>query len=340
MESAQIEVIAPNLKRRLSGVTATVLRLVPIQARDIGIAVTGPGLPADLPRLSLWRLPFLPRDRWRVWHARRNNELLVGLILRDLLRRKLRIIFTSSSPRMRGRWTRYLLARCDHIVATSTANAAVMRGRCTVIAHGVDTEAFRPAPEDFFGLNGQHVIGCFGRIRPKKGTDDIVSALCDLLPDHPEWSAVIMGRVLPSEASFARTLRVQIATAGLQDRVVFRDEVPVKEMPRAYNALSLYIAPSHLEGFGLTVFEAMACGVPVLASRGVGAFDVALEGGEAGALFKPADAAALAEALAPLLANLPRLAEMGRAARARAEQHFSIVNEAAALTALYRDVLA
>ena len=68
-----IDVIAPNLKRRLSGVTATVVRLVPMQARRIGIVTTGPGLPADMPHVALHRLPFLPRRR-RVWHARRNVE--------------------------------------------------------------------------------------------------------------------------------------------------------------------------------------------------------------------------------------------------------------------------
>ena len=81
-----IEVIAPNLKRRLSGVTATVVRLIPIQARQIGIVTTGPGLPPSLPHISLSSLPFLPRDRWRVWHARRNTEMALGLILRGLFR--------------------------------------------------------------------------------------------------------------------------------------------------------------------------------------------------------------------------------------------------------------
>ena len=54
-----IEVIAPNLKRRLSGVTATIARLVPVQARMIGIVTTGPGLSAALPHVPVWRLPLL-----------------------------------------------------------------------------------------------------------------------------------------------------------------------------------------------------------------------------------------------------------------------------------------
>ena len=79
---AEIEVVAPNLKRRLSGVTATVVRLIPVQARMIGIVTTGPGLPDNLPHVPLARAATLPRDRWRVWHARRNTEMALGLILR------------------------------------------------------------------------------------------------------------------------------------------------------------------------------------------------------------------------------------------------------------------
>ncbi|MFN3526833.1 MAG: glycosyltransferase family 1 protein, partial [Paracoccus sp. (in: a-proteobacteria)] len=92
-------VIAPNLKRRLSGVTATVVRLIPVQARMIDIRATGPGLPPDLPHIPLARAACMPRDRWRVWHARRNTEMALGLILRHVLRRKYRLLFTSAAQR-------------------------------------------------------------------------------------------------------------------------------------------------------------------------------------------------------------------------------------------------
>ena len=96
---AEIEVIAPNLKRRLSGVTATIARLVPIQAGMIGIAATGPGLPGHVPHLPLWRCFVLSRSRVRVWHARRNTEMLLGLILKHLFQRRLKLLFTSASQR-------------------------------------------------------------------------------------------------------------------------------------------------------------------------------------------------------------------------------------------------
>src|SRR6218665_4061977 len=89
-----VEVIAPNFKRRLSGVTSTIIQLVPVQ-NSLGqkVAVIGPGLPASLPNMR-WRDLFSlcrpPAEKpFRIWHARRNLEMLPGIILRDLLRMKL-----------------------------------------------------------------------------------------------------------------------------------------------------------------------------------------------------------------------------------------------------------
>ncbi len=71
----RIEVIAPNLNRRLSGVTATVERLLPVQAREIGIVAAGTGLPAHVPGVPLWSVVRMSRRPCRVWHARRNIEM-------------------------------------------------------------------------------------------------------------------------------------------------------------------------------------------------------------------------------------------------------------------------
>ena len=336
----EIEVIAPNLKRRLSGVTATVLRLVPLQAREIGIVTTGPGLPADLPHVALWRIPFLPR-RPRVWHARRNSDLLAGVILKRLFRADLKLIFTSSSPRDRSRWTRWLIGHCTALVATSPSNASVMPAGipCEIIPHGIDTNEFSPQPPGFFALPGQKLIGCFGRIREKKGSADLVRALVRILPGHPGWSAVLMGRITAREEAFAAGLRAEIAAAGLETRIHIRPEASLAQMPSAYSDLSLYVAPSQYEGFGLTPVEAMACGVPVVASRGVGTFDDQVAEGLTGLLVPPADAETLAATLEGLFTTPNRLAQMATAARAHVETHFAIDGEARALNRLYRRLL-
>ena len=75
-------VIVPNFKIRLSGVTSTIIALLPIQSKLISMKATGPGLPKDLPHIPLIKLIFLSREISRVWHARRNTEMLVGILLK------------------------------------------------------------------------------------------------------------------------------------------------------------------------------------------------------------------------------------------------------------------
>ncbi len=329
-----IAVIAPNLNRRLSGVTATVIALVPMQARKIGIVATGTGLPSGLPYVPIWTLPFLKR-RLRVWHARRNNELLLGILLRSLGLMRLRLVFTSSSPRKRGRLTNWMARRCDALVATTPVNAEVMPGPCQIIPHGVDTDHFAPGTPHDYGTGAQKLIGCFGRVRPMKGTHHFVESMCRLLPDHPGYSAVIMGRITPEHAEYGDDLRTRIKAAGLEDRILFKDELSLTEMPAAYRALSLYVAPSLLEGFGLTPLEALSSGVPVVATD-VGAFaDFVSQ--DCGEIVAKDDPDALTGTIAAMLTR--DLPAMGRAGRARVIDQFGLDREADALVALYRELL-
>ncbi|OYX44688.1 MAG: glycosyl transferase family 1 [Rhodobacterales bacterium 32-67-9] len=341
---AKIEVIAPNLKRRLSGVTATIVRLVPMQAGMIGIAATGPGLPAHVPHLPLWRLFVLPRDRVRVWHARRNTEMLLGLILTRLFRRRLKLLFTSASQRRHSGYTRWLIARMDGVVATSRKTAAYLERPPVVILHGIDTEGFSPAADRAalrrrLGLpEGHAILGCYGRIRSQKGTDAFVEVALALLPGRPDVTALVMGRATEGHDGFLAGLKGKVSEAGLADRIRFLPEVPVHEIADWYRVLDLYVAPQRWEGFGLTPIEAMACGVPVVATR-VGAFEEIVTG-DTGTLVPPGDIHALADAIAPWLDAPARRRAAGAAALARVRSTFRIEDEAASLVAVYRRLLA
>jgi mannosyltransferase len=340
---SQIEVIAPNLKRRLSGVTATVARLIPVQAGQIGIVTTGPGLPPDLPHLPLWRMAFLPRDRWRVWHARRNIEMLVGLILRHVLRRKLRLLFTSASQRKHTGYTRWLIGRMDGVVATSARTASYLERPSQVILHGIDIESFAPTLDraglrQKLGLPNAVLIGCYGRIRAQKGTGDFVEAMISVLPARPDAVALVMGRATDPHVAYLDGLKAQVAATGLTDRIRFLPEVTVDQMPDWYRALDIYVAPQRWEGFGLTPLEAMACAVPVVATR-VGAFEELVVPGETGALVDPGDIPGLAAATAALIDDPAQRGAQSAAARARVEKGFRIEDEAAALIAVYRHLL-
>ena len=340
-----IDVIAPNLKRRLSGVTATVVRLLPVQARMIGIVATGPGLPAGLPHISLWRAASLPRDRWRVWHARRNTEMLLGLALRHVLRRRYRLLFTSASQRRHTGYTKWLIGRMEDVIATSAKGAAYLERPAHVIHHGIDTEGFAPPPDRAalrarLGLpEGQVLVGCYGRIRAQKGTGDFVAAMVPLLADRPHVTALVMGRATEQHRDYLRDLQAQVARDGLGERILFLPEVTVDRMADWYGALDLYVAPQRWEGFGLTPLEAMSCGVPVVATR-VGAFEELILDGETGSLTAPEDVPALSAAIAPWLDEDAARTAAGRAARAHVLAHHGIEAEARAITAVYRDLLA
>ena len=341
----KIEVIAQNLKRRLSGVTATIVRLLPVQAESIGIAATGPGLPAHVPHIPLWSVIRMSGRTCRVWHARRNTEMLFGLVLRHVLRKRLKLVFTSASQRHHTRYTRLLISGMDAVVVTSRKSASYLRRPARVIIHGIDTGTFHP-PRDrrahrrSLGLSENLTIGCFGRIRHQKGTDVFVDAMLAVLPRHAGVTALVMGRAAHKHGPFLENLREKVARAGLRDRdrVLFLPEVPVEEMPRWYQALDLLVAPQRWEGFGLTPLEAMACGVPVIATT-VGAFDELVVEGETGRLIPPGDVERMCAAVDATLAPPATLQQWSAAARRHVEKGFRIEDEAAALNTLYRELL-
>lgn len=342
-----IDVIAPNLSRRLSGVTATIVRLLPAQQQSINIIGFGMGLPDSIPRLTWRALLRLPRDRWRVWHARRNIEMLLGIVLRHVFRRRLRLLFTSASQRRHTRWTRFLISRMDAVVATSRRSADYLARPARVILHGIDTAAFCPPPDSAsrralrhaLSLPDAFLVGCYGRIRHQKGADVFVDAILPLLSRHPRLTAVVMGRATEAHQPYLRDLRRAVARAGAEERVLFMPEAPVDDMHRWYQALDLFVAAQRWEGFGLTPLEAMACGVPVVATT-VGAFSELVVDGETGALIPPGDASAMQNAIAAAISDADALRRQSAAARRRAENHFQIATEAGALNALYQELLA
>ena len=336
--------IAPNLKRRLSGVTATIVRLVPVQNRRFGVWATGPGLPEGVPHIPLVRVATLPNDRSRVWHARRNTDMALGLLLRHVLRRRLVLVFTSASQRRHTRYTRWLIARMDAVVATSRRTAGYLERPAQVVLHGIDAAAFRPAPDKAalrrrLGLPADgHLVGCYGRIRAQKGTDVFVDALLKLAAERPRVTGLVMGRIGEQHRAFADELARRAAQAGLSERVRILPEAAVDEMADWYRVLDAFVAPQRWEGFGLTPLEAMASGVPVVATT-VGAFPELVVEGETGFLVPPGDGEALAARLAALLDDAALRDTMSLAARAHVEAHHRIEDEAEALVAIYRRLL-
>ncbi len=124
-----------------------------------------------------------------VWHARRNIEMAVGLLLKTCW--PFVLIFTSAGQRHHTAITRWMIKRVDAVIAPSAASASFAHRPAHVIHHGVDPVRYAPAADRAAawaatGLPRHYGIGCFGRIRRQKGTDVFVSAMCRLLPRFPD----------------------------------------------------------------------------------------------------------------------------------------------------------
>jgi mannosyltransferase len=341
---SSVEVIAPNFKRKLSGVTSTIVQLIPLQrANGLKIVTMGPGLPADLPNIGWTSLPglwFKPKTRpFRIWHARRNNEMIAGIFMRSVLRMKLKLLFTSAAQRDHKPFTKWLIRQMNGVIATSGKSGSFLKVPHAVIMHGVDIELFHPpaGDQDRFsgsGLPGQYLVGCSGRIRPSKGTDLFVDAMINLLPRYPDWTAVMTGRTTAEHKAFEQALRDKIIRAGLSDRILFLGEVP--DVRLWYRRMTLYVAPSRNEGFGLTPLEAMASQTAVVASD-AGAYAEMIEPGT-GTVVPAGDSTALEQAIAPYLADPAMCERAGKAGLRHVREKFPLAKEAAKILEVYEQL--
>src|SRR5437016_3055478 len=338
-----LQLIVPNLHRRYSGVTATNRMVAPKLAKMFRAAWLGSHAPEGIARIGFGDLLKLWRRRTPlIWHARRNDEMIAGVVLRAL-GWPLKLVFTSAAQRHHTWLTRWLIVRMDAIIATSALSASFLKREATVVMHGVDTERYAPPANRAAAfaeakLPGRYAIGCFGRVRAQKGTDVFVEAMCRLLPRYPDFTAVIVGAVVPEQQGFANDLKKRIEAAGLQSRIVITGELEIEEVQRWYQRLTIYAFTSRNEGFGLTLIEAMGVGAALVASR-AGAAERVVEDGVTGVLTPPGDADALVAALEPLMRDPDAAAAMGARARRGVIGTFSLDAEASGIAAVYRTLV-
>ncbi len=181
-------------------------------------------------------------------------------------------------------------------------------------ADGADRAALRRG----LGIAAQApVIGYLGRVRAEKGLDVLVRALREVARCFPAVRLLVVG-----DGPGAREARQAAAEAGVEDRVVWAGMRERSEAWRLLAAVDVVAVPSRFEGFGLAAAEAQAAGRPGVASDVDGLREV-VAGGESGLLVPPADAGALAAALAGVLRDPVGAAAMGRRGRELARSRFA-----------------
>src|SRR5882672_9086679 len=142
-----LQLIVPNLHRRYSGVTATNRMVAPKLAKQFRAAWLGPDAPDGIARMGAADLLKCWRRRTPlIWHARRNDEMIVGVLLKAF-GWPLKLVFTSAAQRHHSWLTRWLIRRMDAIIATSELSASYLKREATVIPHGVDTDRYAPSAD-------------------------------------------------------------------------------------------------------------------------------------------------------------------------------------------------
>lgn len=193
--------------------------------------------------------------------------------------------------------------------------------RITVVPCGVDTDVFRPLDKAGvrrrLGLSPKERIVLFvGRIEPLKGIDVLLRAVSNL---DGRFRVLVIGGD-GKDVSRKSELAALAAELRVADKVTFLDAVPHGELPLYYNAADICVVPSYYESFGLVAVEAMACRVPVIASR-VGGLKETVQDGQTGYLVPWLCPEPFAERLELLLNNEPLRLSLGREARTAAERY-------------------
>ncbi len=254
------------------------------------------------------------------------------------------------SPPGRINWERHLGLTCDQTVATcrDEVNELLAMGlapeRINVVPCGVDPELFTPGgpaappsgpsgPGHAPGGPRRHRLLQLGRLVPRKGAGVSLAALARL----PDAELVLAGgpRTGPLDADpDIRRLRSAARALGVADRVHFTGGVGRTDVPPLLRSADLVLCPADYEPFGIVPLEAMACGVPVVASAVGGQRDTVADPGT-GRLVPPGDPAALAEAVAGLLAAPEERAACGAAGRRRVLTRYRWAAVAAATEEVY-----
>ena len=228
-----------------------------------------------------------------------------------------------------------------HVSESQALEAAALglapAGRSHVIVNGVDADRIaaaamtRAAARQILQLEpGALVLGTVARFDPVKALDTLLRAFAVVAADRPAARLLIVG-----DGPEGPRLRALAATLGIEDRV----RLPgfVADASRLLPALDLYVSASRKEGLPLALLEAMACGLPVAATRVPGHVDV-VEQGVTGLLVAPADHRDLGRAMGDLMVEPARRSAMGQAGRRRVEHCFSASRMAAETADLYRSV--
>jgi phosphatidylinositol alpha-1,6-mannosyltransferase len=196
----------------------------------------------------------------------------------------------------------WLSRRAERVISISEVTterfqswARLPANRLRLLPCIVDLDQFQPGPPDpaliaRYRLAGKRVLFTFGRLvsaERAKGMDEVMQAMPALLADNPDLVYLIGGG-----GPDRPRLEAKAASLGIASHVIFAGRIAEEEKVAHYRIANAYVMPSRGEGFGIVILEAMACGIPALASRKDGGREALLDG-KLGLLVDPDDPASV-----------------------------------------------
>lgn len=220
------------------------------------------------------------------------------------------------------------VALSGHLADYLRRGVGISADRIEKICNGVDTERFRPSPTGGrellegspFNATRFYVIGTVGRLQAVKDQLNLVRAFALLLQQVPNDSRNLRLMIV-GDGPMRAEVEAEVRAHAIERQVWIAGERG--DIPAVLRAMDLFVLPSRAEGISNTILEAMATGLPVIATR-VGGNGELVEHGQTGALVKPMNSEALASVLRAYVARPDGARDHGRNARARAETLFSL----------------
>ena len=291
--------------------------------------------------LAAWRLAcYLQREQVDILHMHESHGHTIGLLACALAPRVRKVVSrrVDFEP-MRHLFSRWKYKRPDvRYLAVSEAvrqvmlNSGIAGGRVQTIYSGIDPALGARVPmASLLFPTGTRVIGAVGHLADHKGHCYLLEAAELLLRDEPKLGVAIVG-----DGELRQALEAQAADLGIADHVRFTGFR--RDVAALIRGFEIFVFPSHLEGLGTSVLDAMALGKPVVATRAGGIPEI-VQDGVTGLLAPPRDPAALAQAIRYLLDRPDLQAQFGEAGRRRVEQSFTVERMAEQTVQVYHQLM-
>ncbi len=291
---------------------------------------------------GFWRIfNFVRKQKIKLIHSNTSRAALYAGPMAKILR--IPLIWHVRVPPPDNLLDRFLVLFSSRIIAVSRTVkrrfAWLTKDIVETIYNGVDTRKFSPglAQDDLrkkFQIDSQDIlIGTVGRLSPEKGLEYLFSAVREVVNLYPRTKVLIVG---DGDEKYRLSLQEKVKDLELSSHIIlagFHEDIP-----RILRCLDIFTLPSLWEGFNRSLLEAMACGLPVVATAVGGNVEI-VQDGVNGLLVPPGNPAALAFAITELLKDKEKARKMGLEGKLLVEENFSIDINVRKTEKLYLQIL-